>query len=284
MADVSSGKKLQGDLLMEKIFDSHVHIYPDAIAEKAVAALGKFYDFVPEGLGTRNDYIETAEKAGCKGFFVLCVATNAHQVRTVNDYTADTVKHSRRMGFESYGFMGMHQDFEDFESEIIRCKEMGFVGMKIHPDIQRVSIDDVKLEPVFEVLEKNNMILYLHMGDNRPEYRYSEASKLAMVAKKHPKLRFGAAHFGGYESCNDAIEYLAGLDNVWYDCSSSLWNMTAEKANEMISKLGQERIMFATDYPVKKMFGELELFDRLNLNSAVRSAVMWENAQIFLHG
>ena len=38
-----------------KIFDIHTHIYPDAIAERAVTALGKFYDFVPQGKGTYAD-------------------------------------------------------------------------------------------------------------------------------------------------------------------------------------------------------------------------------------
>ena len=35
-----------------KVFDIHTHTYPEAIAEKAVANLGKFYNFVPEGKGT----------------------------------------------------------------------------------------------------------------------------------------------------------------------------------------------------------------------------------------
>ena len=246
---------------MEKIFDSHVHIYPDAIAEKAVNALGKFYDFIPEGSGTRVDYIRSSEEVGCNGFFVLCVATNAHQVHTVNDFTVDTVKYAREKGFETYGFMGMHQDFEDYEKEIDRCKDMGLIGMKIHPDIQGISIDDERLIPIFELLAERNMILYLHMGDDRPEYRYSESKKLASVAKRFPTLRFCAAHFGGYAAYDEAIEYLAGLENVWFDCSSSLWAISTEKANDIISKLGSEKIIFETDYPVKRVSGEVVLFN-----------------------
>ena len=32
--------------MSNKIIDTHVHFYPDAIAERAVDALGTFYDFV----------------------------------------------------------------------------------------------------------------------------------------------------------------------------------------------------------------------------------------------
>ena len=35
-----------------RLFDFHTHIYPDAIADKAVAALNKFYEFECECGGT----------------------------------------------------------------------------------------------------------------------------------------------------------------------------------------------------------------------------------------
>ena len=41
------------------------------------------------------------------------------------------------------------------------------------------------------------MPLYLHMGDNRPQYRYSEPKKLAKLLDRFPDLVVGAAHFGG---------------------------------------------------------------------------------------
>ena len=40
------------------------------------------------------------------------------------------------------GFAGMYQDFPDFEGEIDRCRKMGLRGVKLHPDIQMLDIDD----------------------------------------------------------------------------------------------------------------------------------------------
>lgn len=45
---------------MYKIFDIHTHTYPEAIAEKAVTALGRFYHFTPEGKGTYAELEQTA--------------------------------------------------------------------------------------------------------------------------------------------------------------------------------------------------------------------------------
>ena len=70
---------------MYKILDIHTHIYPEAIAAKAKVALEKFYEFTCEGLGTVDDLAESSEKAGVSGMLMLSVATNAHQIKKVNE-------------------------------------------------------------------------------------------------------------------------------------------------------------------------------------------------------
>ena len=91
-----------------KIFDAHAHIYPTAIAEKAVDSLGNFYDFSPDGLGTTDDYTESSAAVDCSGFLILGVATNARQTAAVNDFISDFIKKSRNDGFDAYGFMGIN--------------------------------------------------------------------------------------------------------------------------------------------------------------------------------
>ena len=81
---------------MYKIFDVHTHTYPEAISEKAVCALNAFYDFVSEGDGTYRGLTKGAKEAGVEGFLLFSVATNAHQVKKVNDGIAAQVKASER--------------------------------------------------------------------------------------------------------------------------------------------------------------------------------------------
>ncbi len=265
-----------------KIFDIHTHTYPEAIAEKAVTNLGAFYDFVPEGKGTYADLSAQAPAYNVRGFLLFSVATNARQVQKVNDSIAALAEQSRREGFLTVGFAGMHQDFPDFAGEIDRIEKLGLKGVKIHPDIQGVDIDDPKLIPLYELVE-GRMPIYFHMGDDRPQYRFSEAKKLRRILDRFPRLEVVAAHLGGYRAAAEAVEYLSGDPNVWYDTSSALWYLSAEEASDIIAALGHDRVMFGTDYPVKNIATEVSLFSRLHLTEQQREDILWNNAVRFLH-
>lgn len=267
---------------MFKVFDIHTHTYPEAISEKACVNLGKFYNFVTEGKGTYADLESQAAANNVGGYLLFSVATNAHQVEKVNTSIADLVALSRSHGFKSYGFAGMHQDFPDFESELDRCISLGLCGVKLHPDIQGVDINDSRLMPLYEIMQSKGLRLYLHMGDDRPEYRFSEAGKLVEVLERFPSLVVVAAHLGGYKAWDDAVTFLAGRENVWYDTSSALWAMTTEYAENLISRLGYDRVMFGTDYPVKNTDDELERFLSLRLTDSQREDILWNNAMRFL--
>ncbi|MBQ8747206.1 MAG: amidohydrolase family protein [Clostridia bacterium] len=265
-----------------KVFDIHTHTYPEVIAEKAVTNLGKFYDFVPEGLGTYAHLSAQAPENNVKGFLLFSVATNAHQVQKVNDCIAALAQKSRDEGFLTVGFAGMHQDFPDFEAEIDRVEKLGLCGVKIHPDIQGIDIDDSKMLKLYEIVE-GRMPVYFHIGDDRPQYRFSEPKKLRRVLDMFPNLEVVAAHLGGYKASEEALEYLAGHERVWYDTSSALWYLTPEKASYMIHALGYEHVMFGTDYPVMNPASELALFDRLTLTEKQREDILYNNAIRFLH-
>lgn len=267
---------------MYKVFDIHTHTYPEAISEKAVVNLGKFYDFVCQGKGTYAHLESQAEENNVHGYLLFSVATNAHQVEKVNTSIANLAELSRSHGFLTVGFAGMHQDFEDMEGEVNRAVSLGMRGVKIHPDIQGVDIDDPRLLKLYEIVA-GRIPVYFHIGDNRAQYRFSEARKLARVMDMFPKLEVVAAHLGGYKAWEEAIEFLAGRDNVWYDTSSALWAMTPEYADDVVGKLGAENVMFGTDYPVKNTAEELERFFRLKLTEKEREDILWNNAVRFLH-
>lgn len=267
---------------MFKVFDIHTHTYPEKIAEKACENLGNFYNFKVKGKGTYADLESQAEENNVGGYLLFSVATNAHQVEKVNTNIAALADYSRSRGFKTVGFAGMHQDYPDFESEINRAVSLGLAGVKIHPDIQEVDINSPTLFPLYEILEERDLPLYLHMGDDRPQYRFSEAIKLISVMKSFPKLRVVAAHLGGYKAWDDALSLLAGRDGIMYDTSSALWAMPPETAAKIIGKLGVENVMFGTDYPVVDTKSELERFMALNLTDAECEKILWDNAINFL--
>ena len=132
-----------------------------------------------------------------------------------------------------------------------------------------------------EIIE-GRMPLYLHMGDPRPEYRFSEPKKLAKLLDRFPKLEVAAAHLGGYGAWDEAERELAGRPNVWFDTSSSLWAMTPERAVELIHAYGSDRVMYGTDYPIKEQSDELSRFFKLDLTEKEREDILYNNAKRFL--
>ena len=266
-----------------KIFDIHTHIYPDAIAERAVTALGKFYDFVPQGKGTYADMTASDREAGVCGFLVFSVATNAHQVHRVNECLIEVMKRGREDGFEAYAFGGMHQDCADMASETEYAISGGLCGIKIHPDIQGENIDSRKFYPLYEIAE-GRFPIYFHMGDDRPQYRFSSADRLEKVLSDFPRLRVVAAHLGGYRAADCEKTLLCKSENVMYDTSSSLWYLEPEHASRLIGKLGYGRVMFGTDYPVMFPQTELALFEKLDIPDGVKEDILYNNAKTFLSG
>lgn len=264
-----------------RIFDAHTHTYPEAIAEKAVISLGHFYDFPVQGKGTFADLAESGKAVGYGGFLLFCVATNAHQVPRVNDSIAALTAHARESGFVTIGLAGMHQAFADPLTELERCMDMGLRGVKLHPDIQGVDVDDPVFHPLYDRMQEANQLLYLHAGDNRPQYRFSSPDKIARIARMFPRLRIVAAHLGGYRAWGEA-QCLFALDNVFYDCSSALWAMDAAQGAKIIRQCGQGRVMYGSDYPVLTPSQHLQLFLTLPLSEKEREDILWNNAASFL--
>lgn len=265
------------------IFDAHAHIYPDKLAARAVAALNGFYDFVCDGDGTYDDYTAACRKGGVEGFLLLGVATNAHQNRSVNAFVAESVRRAIAEGFHAYGFMGISQDIDDFESEVnVSCAD-GLCGVKIHPDIQGVDILDPRMLELYELLQARDLPICFHAGDHRPQFRNSEPPKIARVAQLFPHLRINAAHFGGYTVFDD-VGTLFSCENVHVDLSSSLWLIDRERALGLISYFGTERVMFGTDCPVKRAEDELQRFEALGLSDADAERILGENFRSFVIG
>ena len=262
---------------MMEIIDAHAHIYPEKIAAKATDTIGVFYDIKMEmPAGTAEQLIKDGGKAGIIGYVVHSVATTAHQVRSINEF----IRRECESHPEFIGFITLHQDLSDEEiaAEIDFALNNNLKGIKLHPDFQKFNIDDESAERFYRAAEGKLPIL-LHMGDDR--YEFSKPARLAKMAKKHPKVNFIAAHFGGYRCWADAPIY-KGLDNVYFDTCSSLPFISAEKARELIDMFGADKFFFGTDFPMWDAVGELERFNKIPMTDSEREMILAGNIKKLL--
>lgn len=260
-----------------EIINSHAHIYPEKIAEKATKAIGDFYDIkMDKKAGTSEELIKDGEPYGVSKYVVHSVATTAHQVRSINEF----IKREMDLHPEFIGFMTLHPNLTEDEIlfEVNWAIENNFKGIKLHPDFQKFYVNDNDARKIYEIVGDKLPIL-LHMGDNR--YDYSKPYKLVEMAKKFPNVKFIAAHFGGYREWSDYTLY-KGLDNVYFDTCSSLAFIDSETAKKIITELGVEKFFFATDFPMWDTKTELERFNKIPLSNEERKMILGENIKKFL--
>ena len=254
------------------IIDAHCHIYPDAIALRAVEGTGNFYHMPLLYDGKHSTLLAAHDANGVTHAVIFSVATKPQQAESINRFIAEAADHSNG---RFVGLGTVHPDSENIEADIEEILALGLRGVKLHPDIQRVAIDDPRCLRIYEICEGRLPVL-LHAGDYR--FDYSNPSRIAPVLKAFPRLTVIGAHLGGWSVWQEAEDTLADFPNFYVDTSSSLYALTPEKATEIIRRYGARRVMFATDFPMWDIGEELGRFDKLSLTEEERELVLWRNA------
>lgn len=256
-----------------KIIDTHVHIYPDSIADKAVENIGKFYGLKLEANGRISDLLNSMQKNGVYKSVVCSVATSARQVCKINDFMASQLAVKQFCPLAT-----LHPDMERSQivDEIARIKSLGLRGIKLHPDCQAFKLTGERGLKLFDALGDFELPILVHTGDRR--FDFSHPDYMIEVARDFPKLKFIAAHFGGWTEWDNALKY-KGLNNVWFDTSSSLFQFDPVIAKTIMLSLGIEKFMFGTDFPLWRCGEEIQRVLALDLGDANNEAVFHKNAE-----
>ncbi len=267
------------------VVDVHCHVYPAKIAERANASVGEFYgvpmldDPAINETGALHGSVDYLQKATAGSDIthsvVHSVATKANQVQSINNFIAEEC--AKNPSF--IGFMTMHQDFPNPEEEIERAAGMGLKGIKIHPDTQKVDLDDPRLMKVYEIAEAKGLPLIIHTGDYR--YDYSHPRRMQKVLHDFPNLVVNAAHFGGWSIYDLAIEYMEH-ENCFLDVSSAMTYLGRRRTRELIDIYGADRILFGSDFPMWSPSGELATVQSLGLSALEYEKITWRNAERFI--
>lgn len=258
-----------------KYFDTHIHFFPDKLAEKALPRLREISKCETFSDGTRAGTLTNFEKWGCVGGMALHIATNAHQQTSVNNFA----KESQRDNI--YCFGSVYPFAENAIEEIHRVKEMGLYGLKLHPDYQEFFIGDDAAMPIYAEAEKLGMIIAFHTGRDpySPNLVHCPPDVLGKIADLFPKLTIIAAHMGGMDMPKDAAKYLAGKSNVYFDTAFASHFLNAQELTELIHLHGADKVLFATDCPWSTLPDEKKLLDAADLTESEREQIAYKNAE-----
>lgn len=260
---------------MRYIIDAHCHIYPDAIARKAVQAVDRFYDGLPADHhdGTVETLVKSGAAAGITHFVVHSVATSPRQVSSINRFIAGAEAQS---GGAFIGMGTMHPESEDLRRDFEELTALGLRGVKLHPDIQRFNADDPRAMRIYEMCESSGLPVCVHTGDYR--YDYSNPPRIKNILKAFPRLKFIGAHFGGWSVWEEAARALSDFDNIIVDSSSSFYAIKPEAARALIGIWTPQRVLFGTDYPLWPQGPDIEYLLKLGLSEDENERILWKNA------
>lgn len=254
------------------IIDAHCHIYPDAIASRAVAGIGNFYNMPLLYDGTLSTLNAAHAAAGVTHAVIFSVATKPAQAAGINRFIAEKVAASNG---RFVGLGTIHPESDTLKEDIENVIALGLRGVKLHHDIQRTKMDDYRCLKIYEMCE-GKLPVFLHCGDHR--FDYSNPNRLRVILETFEGLEVIGAHFGGWSVWQEAEDMLGEFENFSVDTSSSLYALSPEKATEIVHRYGAHRVMFATDYPMWDIGEELGRFDRLSLTEKERELILFKNA------
>lgn len=254
-----------------RIADTHCHVYPKKVAEKAVLGIGGFYDIkMSANSGDTGTLMANGSTIGVDKYVICSVATTLKQVDSINRFIAsECEEHGEFIGLGAY-----HVDVPDVEELLDNVVSLGLRGIKIHPDIQGVAIDDERILPLYRELERRGLPILIHMGDRR--YDFSHPKRLCNVFEKYPDLRVIAAHFGAHGIVEEARELLKDTPAM-FDTSSSLPIFPAEYGNELVHWYGPERLMFGVDFPMWHHACEFRRFLSMGLTEEENQMILYDN-------
>lgn len=256
------------------VVDAHCHIYPEAIAQRAVAGTDGFYGLNSVYKGTVSDLLEKGSNAGVDRFIVQSVATSPKQVKSINEFISREVK---AYPDKLTGLGTLHPDSSDIKGDIKHLTELGLKGVKLHPDIQAFKIDDYRCLKIYELCEQMNLPILMHTGDSR--YDYSNPNRMLPILEIYTNLTVIGAHLGGWSVWDDAAEKLAHHKNFYVDTCSCFPFMEKTKALQLIRHYGADKVLFGTDYPMWNFKAELDTIFSLGLDEDEIMCILNTNAK-----
>lgn len=266
---------------MKGIIDFHTHAFPDALAERAVSALledgQKKYDVNAYLDGKISSLISSMDRSGIEKSVICSIATKPSQFDPILKWSEE-IRSDRIIPFPS-----LHPESPDGAEQVRQIKAGGFKGVKFHPYYQDFEIDEKRLFPIYEELQKHGLIVVMHTGFDLAfeRDRRCDPKKILNVLDAFPDLRLVTTHLGGWEDWDEVEKHLSGK-KIYMEISFSLDCMPRETARRIILNHPKDHILFGTDSPWADQGQALRLLKTLELGQELENRILAENAHALL--
>jgi len=281
-------------IFVNRIIDSHVHIFPDKIFD----AIWNYFEQNYWNIHLRiysHEFQNYLIKFNIEKYTSLCYAHKPSISRSLNDFIYHISKNNEMI----IPFGSIHPEDPYFEEEIIRIldpKKLNFKGIKLQLMVTNFEISHPKLEILFEYMVKFKKILVVHIG-NGPFSQYCKNKNLKMspfigikkiipILNTFPELKIQIPHLAATEY-DLVFSLLSEHKNLYLDTAMVLINHnifpSGLEYNNMLEKIEyfQNQILFGSDFPNIPYSYEFIINEmkRLNLKKNILEKIMYKNAK-----
>jgi len=280
-----------------RAIDTHVHLYPAWATAKVRQFMAKYpipQDFIaglPEHFNAPH-YLAHAAPHGVVAAINLPVApmeSTPQDVSRLNDSCARMIQEHPGQIF-SFGALNPHHSLVEIQAEVRRLRELGLLGVKLHPiknmksaTFQEFDPGDEETFPIYRAIADAGLPIYWHAGSPFREDKIFNATpqKLRMIKQTFfPGQPMYVAHRGGMHfGWEEVKEYLGDLEGVYFDLAYAYFGMSDVNLAQVVADVGSERILLGSDFPYMTVPKMLEGFEGMGaISDEARQNILFNNA------
>jgi predicted TIM-barrel fold metal-dependent hydrolase len=262
------------------VIDVHAHLV-------GPEQLGSYAPGVGVGTGPLLAHLATTQVKH-SALIVIAQAGDLPATRALNDHV---LTEAVRSGGRLFPVGSVHPDDGELAlAELDRLQGLGFKMVKLHPNTQHF---DVASTAVAAVIERCGALGLVVLFDGYSPFDANQPGKLAVLAITHPKTKLILAHLGG--PTFDAFGLFAMFEhyrfpywqrNVWFDLSATADFFAdspyAEQLRWLVRKIGVDRVLFGSDYPVDLPAHAIDDVVRLGFTEDEQRQIFFANASALL--
>ena len=265
------------------LIDFHTHTFPDKIAAKTIQLLNQKVkdhmglDIIPATDGTVACLDTVMNEHNVDLSVVLPIATKASQIDTIVS-SSQKIRNNRMISFAT-----IHPQNENKDEMLKVIKQMGFVGIKLHPDYQDSYIDSKECIEILKLCEQLELYSVIHAGKDagfEPPY-HAMPDRIANTLNYISGKFLIAAHLGGFMAWDDVEKYLVRTD-IYMDTYMTAGYIEPEQFKRIIINHGANKILFGSDIPWNYPNKTEQLIDSLGFSSEQLEKIKWRNASRIL--
>jgi len=228
--------------------DCHVHLFPDEL----FAAIGGWFADVGWRLPYRcraDAVLETLAGFGVEKFWALLYAHKPDISRGLNEFMAATMRRHPPV----VGFFTVHPADRDPLAEARHAVEkLGLKGMKLHAEVQKLVLDDPRLDGVFDLLCERGLPCVLHAANDPYPVTIDrlDIRHLAARLRRNPDLKVVVGHLGSPQT-RQCLALMTDYPHLYLETSFTNIPNVSVVRNPAPAELAPyaDRLLFGSDFP-----------------------------------